>query len=230
MKISATIASLLLLFLPVITNAAAAEAFKEFDDSAVARDRQHAEEQESKRSPPPAVPDEAQIAAESNAIAKELAAQGPRVGREGAPVDGLDGKPHEGPWVDGGASDVVLEHTEEPAGDRKPGRRPLSSSTKPVTEMAGVMNDPNREGPKQGTTGTEGGVTETSREHKAKELESGKQEKMPEQPKAAPPLPHSEELKIEQAQKEALKSGADVSYKGEKPIDVSLLHEWNVTD
>ena len=222
MKISVAITPLLLLLLPAITNAVAVEAFKEFDDTPVIRDKEHAEEQESKRSPPPAVPDDAQIAAENTALARELATQGQRVGREGAPVDGLDGKPHEGPWVDGGASDVVLDHTEEPVGDRKPGRRPLSSGTKSVAEMAGVMNDPNRESPKLGTTGTEGGVTEKSREHKAKELESGKQEKMPEQPKAAPPLPHSEELKIEQAQKEALKAGADVSYKGEKPADVSI--------
>jgi Ca2+/H+ antiporter, TMEM165/GDT1 family len=125
-----------------------------------------------------------------------LASKGALKGTLDAPVDGKDGKPHHGPWVDTNAESdrnkgvdadgqtVVVnlgatssvEHTGPdgnpilPAGD-------------------GVMDDPYRPSPKEGTRGTEGGVSEKSKDKSATE-------KVPETPKDAPPLPLSEQRKI----------------------------------
>lgn len=53
----------------------------------------------------------------------------------------------------------------------------------------GVMDDPHRQVPKQGTTGTEGGVSEKDKVRKEKEVKTGeKVEKTPDSPKLAPPL------------------------------------------
>ena len=52
------------------------------------------------------------------------------------------------------------------------------------------MDDPHRAGPKEGTRGTEGGVSEKGKEG---QLTS---EKVPGGPKEAPPLPHSETKKL----------------------------------
>ncbi len=61
----------------------------------------------------------------------------------------------------------------------------------------GVMDDKNRPEPKQGTTGTSGGVSEKDKARKAKEGKTGKSVgNKPETPKEAPPLPHSEQEKI----------------------------------
>ena len=61
----------------------------------------------------------------------------------------------------------------------------------------GVMNDPSRELPKQGTTGTEGGVSEKDKARKVQEGQTGERlGKTPDSPKEAPPLPLSEESKV----------------------------------
>ena len=58
----------------------------------------------------------------------------------------------------------------------------------------GVMNDPERQLPKDGTTGTEGGVSQKDKDRKAQEGQTGERlEKKPDPPKEAPPLPHSEQ-------------------------------------
>jgi hypothetical protein len=54
----------------------------------------------------------------------------------------------------------------------------------------GVMDDPYRAGPKEGTRGTEGGVSEKGKENQYTP------EKVPGGPKEAPPLPHSETKKF----------------------------------
>ncbi|KAI9808596.1 MAG: hypothetical protein M1825_003746 [Sarcosagium campestre] len=124
------------------------------------------------------------------------------VGTKDAPVDGQDGKPHAGPWVEAGSGTLEREKTVldaedgEPAPARKPVPRPLTDPTIPEVND-GVMDDPNREGPKKGTTGTEGGVSEKERDRKAQEQETDETaEKIPSPPKEAPPLPHSEAKKI----------------------------------
>ena len=123
------------------------------------------------------------------------------IGTKDAPVDGMDGKPHAGPWVEAGSDrDKPKGKTDDekkgaPSG-KKPSPRPITGSAIPEVND-GVMDDPNREGPRKGMTGTEGGVSEKTKDQKALEGKTGeKKEKKPDPPKEAPPLPHSEEEKI----------------------------------
>ena len=89
-----------------------------------------------------------------------------RTGSKGtpdAPVDGKDGKPHEGPWVE--------TNTNRPTAGQGAGSPAKFDST--------VSALPHGK-PSDGVSG--------------KQKESG--EKVPEGPKEAPPLPHSEQRKI----------------------------------
>ncbi|KAF2760981.1 UPF0016-domain-containing protein [Pseudovirgaria hyperparasitica] len=129
----------------------------------------------------------------SNALARDPDAQAPEaplampttvgkvkskdeVGTKDAPVDGLDGKPHKGPFVETKLSQEVEDLKAE---------KPNASRPKGLVEEDGVMNDRNRPTPKPGTTGTEGGVTEKERDRKAKEESGEKTDKIPEKPKEA---------------------------------------------
>jgi len=151
-------------------------------------------------------------------------------GTKHAPVDGLDGMPHAGPFVDAQKSEKHVASVE----DLVPGKNTIAESkadknipgvTKEEIENAeefpGVMDDRNRVAPKQGTTGTEGGVSEKEKERKAKEKEGGAPVgKQPEKPKEAPPLPPSED-EIEQPKakigKEREKTDALEEKDAEKP-------------
>lgn len=123
------------------------------------------------------------------------------IGTKDAPVDGKDGKPHAGPFVlsekdpkksKSSSDDGELVIGKEDHTDLK---APDGGKIPPVND--GVMDDPNRELPKQGTTGTEGGVSEKDKARKAKEGQTGeKLEKTPDSPKEAPPLPVSEQAKL----------------------------------
>ena len=131
-------------------------------------------------------PRDADIKPDSTRADDRLPGSGrPDVGTKDAPVDGMDGKPHAGPWVDG-ASDTEKKKgstTEKSSPDRE----------KIVVEDS-VMNDPNRKSPKKGTTGTEGGVSEKTKDQKAKDEEMGRQKpKKPEPPKDASSVSHGEE-------------------------------------
>lgn len=135
--------------------------------------------------------------AQASALAKAKA----DVGTKAAPVDGKDGKPHRGPWV-GLSADRGKEEesedgvTKEASSGKKPSPRPWTEQIIPKANE-GVMDDPNREAPKKGTTGTEGGVSEKERDRKAQEGQTGERTEMrPDPPKESPPLPHSEEEKI----------------------------------
>jgi len=124
------------------------------------------------------------------------------VGTKDAPVDGKDGKPHAGPFVGSEKdqkvktgsddSEAVLGVAKEDALELAP---PAGATIPSPND--GVMDDPNRQLPKQGTTGTEGGVSEKDKVRKAQEGQTGeKAEKRPDSPKEAPPLPLSEESQI----------------------------------
>lgn len=109
-------------------------------------------------------------------------------GTEAAPVDGLDGKPHAGPFVDRPA---------EAKGDAAAAAvkaKPTSLSNFAGQDIPekndGVMNDDTRTPPKKGTTGTEGGI---STKDKARKDGDTVAEKTPQTPQKAPTLPHSEE-------------------------------------
>ncbi|KAI9374105.1 hypothetical protein BJX61DRAFT_346608 [Aspergillus egyptiacus] len=143
-----------------------------------------------------------------------------------APVDGKDGRPHAGPWVETNA-----ERDRKKSGAATPGEqqgRSDSTSTehlnydgKPIPySNDGVMDDPNRAAPKEGTRGTEGGVSE-----KLKGTTYAG-DKSPGSPREAPPLPHSEKQKLstvagDSEAKETKASGADSSLGVlEKPADL----------
>ncbi|KAF1999668.1 UPF0016-domain-containing protein [Amniculicola lignicola CBS 123094] len=125
-----------------------------------------------------------------------------------APVDGLDGKPHEGPFL-GDDKPSLVQNEKAPAvvEDLAPGasREAISPSLQMTkeewaalgAEADGVMDDKNRASP-QGNTGTEGGVSEKEKTRKEHEDMTGERlEKVPEPPKEAPPLPHGEQQRIE---------------------------------
>ncbi|KAI2463576.1 UPF0016-domain-containing protein [Annulohypoxylon bovei var. microspora] len=125
------------------------------------------------------------------------------VGTKDAPVDGNDGMPHEGPFVSidkgrkKGDSNDVAEPKALPVLKDRPIDPTVIDGKKIPESNDGVMDDPHRQPPKQGTTGTEGGVSQKDKARKAKEGETGeKVENVPETPKEKPPLPHSEQKKI----------------------------------
>ncbi|KAJ5111075.1 hypothetical protein N7532_001610 [Penicillium argentinense] len=124
-------------------------------------------------------------------------------GLQGSPVDRQDGKPHAGPWVETGAerdrksSGTTIKGSDEyevvPSKlDMKiPSSDHISTEDGKVIPHSngGVMDDPHRAGPKEGTRGTEGGVSEKSKDYQYAD-------KLPGSPKEAPPLPHSEMQKL----------------------------------
>lgn len=132
---------------------------------------------------------------DSDIVASNVAKGAPDV-----PVDGKDGRPHAGPWVETNAD---RDRTGLQGGDdvdpvsvkydtNIPSSEHLSTEEGKMIPHSngGVMDDPHRAGPKEGTRGTEGGVSEKGKES---QLAS---EKVPGGPKEAPPLPHSETKKL----------------------------------
>ena len=119
------------------------------------------------------------------------------IGTKDAPVDGKDGKPHAGPWV-GTEKDTKKEKTTTDdadlvVGKEDPSKLINSDGTKIPTKNDGVMDDPHRPAPKEGTTGTEGGVSEKDKARKAMEGQTGEKiDQKPNSPKEPPPLPQSE--------------------------------------
>ncbi|KAL2161195.1 hypothetical protein VTH06DRAFT_8414 [Thermothelomyces fergusii] len=126
---------------------------------------------------------------------------GRRYGTKDAPIDGNDGKPHAGPFVELGSSPGSAEDL--PVLKDRPAD-PLIVDGKRIPESHdGVMDDKDWSGPRNGPTGTEGGVSEKEKEKRLREMQTGeKVENKPPTPKEAPPLPHSEEEKIQMAKKE----------------------------
>lgn len=109
------------------------------------------------------------------------------VGTKDAPVDGKDGKPHAGPFVETEAERDRKKVIE--AGGDKPKPKPISNQGQDLPESHdGVMDDRARPSPKEGTRGTEGGVSEKS--------SSTLDTKIPDPPKEHPPIPHSEQEKM----------------------------------
>jgi len=113
-------------------------------------------------------------------------------GTKDAPVDGLDGKPHAGPYVD----DTPKAHEKAPnvvedlGSPKKPKASPGSVLVDKVLDGdKSVMQDPSRK-LATGKTGTEGGVSAKDKERLAHEDKTGsKMKQVPESPKEAPPHP-----------------------------------------
>lgn len=115
------------------------------------------------------------------------------IGTEHAPIDGKDGIPKSGPWVETGADRERKKSagsTDETHDYKKevtdPTRQKLPQSNE------GVMDDKSRTGPVDGTRGTEGGI---SKKEKGKDI-IDTDPKRPDPPKEQPPIPHSELEKI----------------------------------
>lgn len=155
------------------------------------------------------------------------------LGTKDAPVDGKDGKPHEGPFVDpkkkgGDKPDTTGSNKELPVlKDTTTSVRPTYEGKEIPDTNDGVMDDPHRQPPKEGTTGTEGGVSEKNKIQKAQEGKTGeKVEKVPETPKEAPPLPHSEQEKI-LGEKDGKKDKTKDKTKGDLHDDTAGLEKPN---
>ena len=123
------------------------------------------------------------------------------IGTKDAPVDGKDGRPHLGPFVETGA-ERDRKKAKETSGDvdiKKPVPEGVPSGDGPKIPETndGVMDDPHRTGPKEGTRGTEGGISEKNKDRKATQLDGVKSEKKPDPPKEVPPLPHSEQESLD---------------------------------
>ncbi|KAI4165215.1 MAG: hypothetical protein LQ342_001083 [Letrouitia transgressa] len=159
------------------------------------------------------------------------------VGTKDAPVDGKDGRPHLGPFVETNAERDRKKAKE--SGDEEAAQKPIpkdkakEASYKDGWELPmtndGVMDDPNRAGPKEGTRGTEGGISEKSGVVKGKDGDSktSKSEKKPDPPKEAPPLPHGEQEKLggKDSKDPAKKSGEIDGEETEKSKEVGGLEK-----
>ena len=133
-------------------------------------------------------------------------AAGSSKGTKDAPVDGFDGKPHAGPYVD----DTPTSHDKKPAvvEDLSTGKKTvpgLKDSTLVGAEKEvldgdkSVMQDPDRK-LATGKTGVEGGVSAKDKERLAHEDKTGsKKEQVPTSPKEAPPPPHGEQSQLKEA-------------------------------
>jgi Ca2+/H+ antiporter, TMEM165/GDT1 family len=173
--------------------------------------------------------------AKDAAVSKELEtakdsatppSQKPEVGTKDAPVDGLDGKPHAGPFVEstkkkpinsvedliGGSGKSLSQEVDEISGGKKD---KMDGWQIPDKEPESVMEDRDRDAPKKGPTGTEGGISEKDKEQK-KQSESGKKEmKKPEPPKEKIELPDSE-VKDKASKEKAAKGGSKKEEEKEK--------------
>ncbi|KAI7462740.1 UPF0016-domain-containing protein [Hortaea werneckii] len=150
----------------------------------------------------------------------------PYVGTEDAPVDGLDGKPHAGPFVDTTPEETTKKG--KGAAAKTSSAKPRPTSLEKFKDASnddgwalddipekndGVMNDESRVAPKKGTTGTEGGISEKTKDR----LRKGDPEKKPQAPNEAPPLPHKEQERIaEHQEKTGEKKKTSVAGKEDK--------------
>lgn len=120
---------------------------------------------------------ESERSAAANAAA--IAISGPAgKGTKDAPVDGLDGKPHAGPYIE--STKKKQPQQVEDIGSIKgaAGKEKVLSA-----DDDGVMSDVRNHKEVTGPTGTEGGVSQKDKDRLGKEQE----EKKPSQPKEAPP-------------------------------------------
>jgi hypothetical protein len=149
------------------------------------------------------------------------------------PVDGKDGRPHAGPWVEtsgdrdrkSGKESEDIDSVSTKYDTKIPSSQHISTEDGKVIPHSngGVMDDPYRAGPKEGTRGTEGGVSEKG---KGNQYTS---EKVPGSPKEAPPLPHSETKKLGSDSDGTITGSGSRSAEGDGTLgmlEVSFLLNW----
>lgn len=190
-------ATALLLLLPAV-QVLSAQVLKDVDDTKVARVTS------------------SDVATATGAAAAAVALSPKQQGTKDAPVDGFDGKPHAGPYVD----DQKVATKKGPGGieelrpnTRKPTIAEKEELASKIEKDDSVMNDPDRQSPK-GNTGTEGGVSAKDKERLEHEDKTGeKMEKVPESPKEAPELPTSH------GDQQHIKDKQETSKDGKKDAD-----------
>lgn len=209
MRFTAQHSSLLLLLLPALTTALSADSadraagFRD-DDVAVVGHGDVADEE-----------------------ATSKVAGRPQLGTKDAPVDGKDGKPHLGPFVEPDRPTSSKDKTETlPPLKGKPKDTSVLDGEKIPETNDNIMADKDRSKPDEGKTGTEGGVTEKDKARKEKGQSGDMPVAKPASPKEKPPMPHSVEEKLEKTkpssktdtkEKESSKSKTekeDTSYTG----------------
>jgi hypothetical protein len=137
------------------------------------------------------------------------------VGTEHAPVDGRDGMPHEGPFVETGAERTRKKQlSDEEIVIDKTTKEQYSDAEIPKSNDA-VMDDRIRSNPAEGTRGTEGGISGKGKDGKPLD-------KKPDAPKDARPIPHSELEKIQDGDRKESQQAAEEDPK--KILKVSNSH------
>lgn len=149
------------------------------------------------------------------AAAEAVGKTGP-VGTKDAPVDGRDGMPHEGPFVETNAERSRKKSKETGDEDLAPAVLQTTVNKNLPVSNDGVMDDAGRLGPADGTRGTEGGVSG--------KYSSKLSDKKPDPPKESPPLPHSETEKMTETMKDELRSVLDGG-EDRKTMAVSSIQE-----
>lgn len=177
------------------------------------------------------------VGSNANLVDPDIVAANVAKGAPDVPVDGKDGRPHAGPWVETNADrdrKIIKGSTESDSSanhdSQIPSSQHLSTEERKVIphSNSGVMDDPYRTGPKEGTRGTEGGVSEKGKEGQFTS------EKVPGGPKEAPPLPHSETKKLSDSDDTRIGGGnrvaessgslgmLEVSFQQRSPADTSI--------
>ncbi|KAG5982321.1 hypothetical protein E4U55_002053 [Claviceps digitariae] len=155
------------------------------------------------------------------------AGTGSRVGTvtKDAPVDGKDGKPHFGPFVETDGVAVDKQGQKLPKLKGRPDDPTLIGGQKIPETNDGVMFDKNRNRPENGiSTGTDGGVTEKDKVRKEKEGKTGQKTiTKPTAPKEQPPLPQSEERKLRNGKEEETDKSKASDSKDEDNTDYTGL-------
>lgn len=138
------------------------------------------------------------------------------VGTEHAPVDGKDGIPHAGPWIETSADRERKKNGDDAEAAQRPKSQSLQIFKESVKDQTipqsneGVMDDKSRSGPVDGTRGIEGGMTEKTRGRGTLNLSPGNK---PQAPKEQPNLPHSEKEHIQGGQGDAALIAGDPTMK-----------------
>ncbi len=138
------------------------------------------------------------------------------VGTKNAPVDGKDGMPHEGPFITtdkdrkkGSDASELADSNSLPTLKDSPSDSIIIDGKRIPESNDGVMDDPHRKPPKQGTTGTEGGVSEKDKARKVKEGVTGeKVENVPPTPNELPPEAKGNINEVKESTKEKTKDDA----------------------
>lgn len=153
------------------------------------------------------IPNDARVADNAPDSTNAKTTARPYKGTEDAPVDGQDGKPKIGPFVDTTPDEVKTKKGEVATTTSKSVPTSLKNLEETLGDIPekndGVMNDENRPVPKKGTTGTEGGISE---KEKLRKEQDGSVENKPQEPKEAPPIPQSEQKQKDGDEKKGSKS------------------------